>query len=335
MKKAKIKKLEFIYEKVRQSGTKNSTEQFIYTVEEIGEIAEVLRCLNKDIRKKNKDKNDLASEIGDTLITLYLITKFEDLDFFDILEKGIDKEYNRWKKKKYEMDKEEDLKPKLFNKRFEEAGKFTAHLEESPDSKSPSIVICDECGCANGVHIACGKHVDENGMFIKDKPSEAKPPSLDDLYYEHHFGQYTKENPSEQDEPSLKKLNAMVPELRKHGYLVEKDLKKPPSVFGFDMETTNYLNPNKFENPSEQEHSTRIFEPSNEVASILKEELYSKKYGDYEEEKEPKPQSICTLQEQKKCYTSKSILCLNDKITTCMYSKTKLEKPSENKELEP
>ncbi len=43
---------------------------------------------------------------------------------------------------------------------------------QSTDSKSSSIVICDECGCANGVHIACGKHVDENGMFIKVKPSE-------------------------------------------------------------------------------------------------------------------------------------------------------------------
>jgi NTP pyrophosphatase (non-canonical NTP hydrolase) len=97
-KKTKIKKLEFIYKKVRDSGTKNSTEQFIYTVEEIGEIAEVLRCLNKDVRKKNKDKNDLGSEIGDTMITLYLITKFEDLDFFDILEKAINKEYDRWSK---------------------------------------------------------------------------------------------------------------------------------------------------------------------------------------------------------------------------------------------
>jgi len=93
-----IKKLEFIFEKVKESGTDNSTEQFIYTVEEIGEIAEVLRCLNKDVRKKNLDKNNLASEIGDTLITLYLITKFEDLDFFDILEKAIDKEYTRWNK---------------------------------------------------------------------------------------------------------------------------------------------------------------------------------------------------------------------------------------------
>ena len=94
----RLRKLELIYKKVKESGTKNSTEQFIYTVEEIGEIAEVLRCLNKDVRKKNKDRNDLASEIGDTLITLYLITKFENLDFFDILEKAIDKEYTRWSK---------------------------------------------------------------------------------------------------------------------------------------------------------------------------------------------------------------------------------------------
>ncbi|KKN60512.1 hypothetical protein LCGC14_0531580 [marine sediment metagenome] len=40
-----------------------------------------------------------------------------------------------------------------------------------------------------------------------------------------------------------------------------------------------------------------------------------------------KPLSICTLQEQKKCYSSKSILCLHDKITTCLHGKTKLEKP--------
>ena len=92
----KIKKMEFIFKKVKESGTKNSTEQFIYTVEEIGEIAEVLRCLSGDIRKKNKTKNDLASEIGDTLITLYLITKFEDLNFFDILKNAISKEYYRW-----------------------------------------------------------------------------------------------------------------------------------------------------------------------------------------------------------------------------------------------
>jgi len=98
-KKNEIKKLEFIYKKVQESGTKNSIEQFVYTVEEIGEIAEVLRCLNKDVRKKNKDKNDLGSEIGDTLITLYLITKFEDLDFFNIFKKAIDKEYNRWSAK--------------------------------------------------------------------------------------------------------------------------------------------------------------------------------------------------------------------------------------------
>ena len=72
-----IYKLEYIFESVKKSGTKNSMEQFIYTVEEIGEISEVIRCLNKDVRKKNLNKNDLAFEIGDTLITLYLITKFE------------------------------------------------------------------------------------------------------------------------------------------------------------------------------------------------------------------------------------------------------------------
>ena len=100
MNKKKIKKLEYIFNSVKKSGTKNSIKQFIYTVEEIGEIAECLRCLDGDVRKKNKTKDDLASEIGDMLITLYLITKFEDLDFFNILEKAIDKEYNRWSKNK-------------------------------------------------------------------------------------------------------------------------------------------------------------------------------------------------------------------------------------------
>ena len=94
--KTYLDKLEFIFEKVKESGTKNSIKQFLYTVEEVGEIAEVLRSINGDLRKKNLDKNDLASEIGDTLITLYLITKFEDLDFFDILDKAIKKEYKRW-----------------------------------------------------------------------------------------------------------------------------------------------------------------------------------------------------------------------------------------------
>ena len=91
-------KLEFIFNKVKESGTKNSVDQFIYTVEEIGEIAEVLRCLNNDVRKKDKTKKDLAYEIGDTLITLFLITKFEGLDFFNILITGINKEYKRWSK---------------------------------------------------------------------------------------------------------------------------------------------------------------------------------------------------------------------------------------------
>lgn len=91
-----IEKLESIFKKVKESGTKDSIEQFIYTVEEIGEIAEVLRSINGDLRKMNKTKYDLASEIGDTLITLYLITKFEDLDFFDILKEAINKEYKRW-----------------------------------------------------------------------------------------------------------------------------------------------------------------------------------------------------------------------------------------------
>lgn len=95
--KTYLDKLEFIFKKVKESGTKNSIKQFIYTVEEIGEIAEILRCLDGDVRKTDKDLNDLASEIGDTLITLYLITKFEDLDFFDILDKAIKKEYNRWR----------------------------------------------------------------------------------------------------------------------------------------------------------------------------------------------------------------------------------------------
>ncbi len=93
-------KLEYIFNKVKESGTKNSTEQFIYVVEEIGEIAEVLRCLNNDIRKKGKTKKDLAMdlamEIGDTLITLYLTARFEGLDFFEILRSAIEKEYNRW-----------------------------------------------------------------------------------------------------------------------------------------------------------------------------------------------------------------------------------------------
>lgn len=93
-----IEKLESIFEKVKESGTKNSTEQFIYVVEEIGEIAEVLRCMNKDIRKGKMNKKHLASEIGDTLITLYLVAMFENLDFFDILEKAINKEYNKWNK---------------------------------------------------------------------------------------------------------------------------------------------------------------------------------------------------------------------------------------------
>lgn len=91
-----IKKLEFIFEKVKESGTRSSIQQFIYTVEEIGEIAEVLRCIYGDVRKTDKDLNDLASEIGDTLITLYLITKFESLDFFDIFNSALNKEYNRW-----------------------------------------------------------------------------------------------------------------------------------------------------------------------------------------------------------------------------------------------
>ena len=93
-------KLKFIFKEVRKSGTKNSIEQFIYTIEEIGEIAEVLRCLNKDVRKKDLNKNNLASEIGDTLITLSLIAQFENLNFFDILYEGINKEYNRWNKYK-------------------------------------------------------------------------------------------------------------------------------------------------------------------------------------------------------------------------------------------
>ena len=96
--KIHLDKLEFIFKKIKESGTKSGIQQFIYTVEEIGEIAEVLRCIYGDVRKMDKDLNDLASEIGDTLITLYLITKFESLDFFDILDKAIEKEYNRWNK---------------------------------------------------------------------------------------------------------------------------------------------------------------------------------------------------------------------------------------------
>ncbi|KKM50050.1 hypothetical protein LCGC14_1556450 [marine sediment metagenome] len=38
-----------------------------------------------------------------------------------------------------------------------------------------------------------------------------------------------------------------------------------------------------------------------------------------------KPPSICTLQEQKICFTYNSVFCLYDKITTCMYGKTELE----------
>jgi len=91
-----IKKLEYIFEKVKQSGTKNSLQQFIYTVEEIGEIAEVLRSMYGDLRKNNLHHNHLIQEIGDTLITLYLLSKFEDLDFFEIFEFAINKEYKRW-----------------------------------------------------------------------------------------------------------------------------------------------------------------------------------------------------------------------------------------------
>lgn len=44
-----------------------------------------------------------------------------------------------------------------------------------------------------------------------------------------------------------------------------------------------------------------------------------------------KPLSICTLKEQRECYSYKTMLCLSPKITTCMHGKTKLEKekPSE------
>ena len=103
--KRDLNKLEFIFKKVKESGTKNSIKQFVYVIEEIGEIAEILRILDGDERKSNKNKRDLASEIGDTLITLYLIAQFEDLDFHNILNNAIDKEYNRWKSKEVKIHK--------------------------------------------------------------------------------------------------------------------------------------------------------------------------------------------------------------------------------------
>lgn len=50
-----------------------------------------------------------------------------------------------------------------------------------------------------------------------------------------------------------------------------------------------------------------------------------------------KPLSICSLKEQRECYSYKTILCLSPKITTCMHGKTKLEKeqPSRDIELDP
>lgn len=49
------------------------------------------------------------------------------------------------------------------------------------------------------------------------------------------------------------------------------------------------------------------------------------------EAKTEKPSSICTLIEQRECYSYKTILCLSPKITTCMYGKTELEKEKLNK----
>lgn len=87
-------RLNYIFDLVSNTGTNNVTQQFIYTVEEIGEIAEVLRCMNGDARKVIHIEN-LGKEIGDTLITLFLMTKFERIDFFKILESAINKEYIR------------------------------------------------------------------------------------------------------------------------------------------------------------------------------------------------------------------------------------------------
>ena len=174
MDKMFITKLEFIFEKVKESGTNSGIEQFIYTVEEVGEIAEVLRCLNGDVRKKNKTKEDLASEIGDTLITLYLITKFEDLDFFYILKNAINKEFDRWKQGKKIIQK--GLRPNPLEQSTSELPRKLKHDHFGADfhkrlvkNKNPSGQIicgmpeCNEISIGIPIHgwYFCERHVSE------------------------------------------------------------------------------------------------------------------------------------------------------------------------------
>ncbi|MFW9873040.1 MAG: MazG nucleotide pyrophosphohydrolase domain-containing protein [Candidatus Thorarchaeota archaeon] len=130
-------KLDFIFESVKKSGTKNSIKQFVYTIEEVGEIAECPRVMDGDSRKNNKDKEDLGSEIGDLLITLFLITKFENLDFFKILDNVINKEYYRWKSKyiddKEEIEENENILP---TKEFIEKPSFEEELSKMSELSS-------------------------------------------------------------------------------------------------------------------------------------------------------------------------------------------------------
>lgn len=53
----------------------------------------------------------------------------------------------------------------------------------------------------------------------------------------------------------------------------------------------------------------------------------------YKIKQEEKPSSICTLKEQRECYSYKTMFCLSPKITTCMHGKTELEKEKWQKEL--
>lgn len=92
--------IDYIFKSIKKTGTKNSIEQFIYLSEEFGEVAECLRSIKlikkQDKKSYSKTKNDLSEEIGDLIIIIILICKFENLNFFQVLKKGIQKQYLKW-----------------------------------------------------------------------------------------------------------------------------------------------------------------------------------------------------------------------------------------------
>ena len=129
---------------------------------------------------------------------------------------------------------------------------------QSTDSKSSSIVICDECGCGFGVHIACGKHVDENGMFIKVKPSEPKPPSnLPDDYYSNP--EYNEDN--ENQEP----INTSEQHLKTGIVMATGTVQEPEEKNIMDLKDMNYQS-------KDQDSSGKIFE--GEKVKDIKIECY-------------------------------------------------------------